>query len=58
MEIFRRILVISRMNPYSRKTIHFGVSLARKYNAKLYILHLFSNPVDMVAINEPGPAEW
>jgi len=54
METIKRILVVSRMNPYSRKIIHSGVSLARKYNAKLYILHLFSNPVDMVAVNAPG----
>lgn len=54
METIKRILVISRMMPYSRKTIKLGVSLARKYDAKLHILHLFSLPVDMMAVNAPG----
>jgi nucleotide-binding universal stress UspA family protein len=48
------ILVISRMSPNSRKAIHFAVSLARKYDAKVLVLHLVSNPVDMMAVNAPG----
>lgn len=54
METIKRILVISRVIPYSRKTIEFGVSLARKYDAKLYVLHLVSKPVDLLAVNAPG----
>ncbi|MSN26237.1 MAG: universal stress protein [Geobacter sp.] len=54
METIKRILVISRMIPYSRKTIKFGVSLARKYDARLYVLHLVSKPVDLLAVNAPG----
>jgi nucleotide-binding universal stress UspA family protein len=54
MENFSNILVISRMIPYSRKAIKAGVSLARKYDAKLLVLHLVSNPVDMMAVNAPG----
>jgi nucleotide-binding universal stress UspA family protein len=54
MENIGRILVISRMIPYSRKAIHFGVSFARKHDADLLVLHLVSNPVDMMAINAPG----
>jgi nucleotide-binding universal stress UspA family protein len=50
----RNILVISRMIPYSREAIKFGVSLARKYDAKLLVLHLVSNPVDLMAVNAPG----
>ncbi len=51
---FRHILVISRMIPHSRETINFGISLARKYDAKLIVLHLVSNPVDLMAVNAPG----
>jgi len=60
MENIRRILVISRMNPYSRKAFHVGVSLARKYDARLHVLHLVANPVDIVAVNAPGlfPEEY
>lgn len=54
MENFRNILVISRMIPYSREAITTGISLARKYNAKLSVLHLVSNPVDLMAVNAPG----
>ncbi|MDD5285855.1 MAG: universal stress protein [Desulfuromonadaceae bacterium] len=54
MKTIRRILVISRMNPYSRKAFQMGVSLARKYGARLYVLHLVSDPVDISAVNAPG----
>lgn len=51
MEYFRNILVISRMIPYSREAIKVGISLARKYDAKLLVLHLVSNPVDLLELN-------
>jgi len=55
MENVRRILVISRLTPFCREAIHYGVSLARKYNAELLVLHLVSNPVaDLKAVNAPG----
>ncbi|HIJ88631.1 MAG TPA: universal stress protein [Desulfuromonadales bacterium] len=54
MEMFHRILVISRMNAYSRKAITVGVSLALKYNAKLHVLHLVSNPVNLMTMNSSG----
>ena len=53
MENFRNILAISRMVTYSLKAIKFGISLASKYDAKLLVLHLVSNPVDMMAVNAP-----
>lgn len=54
MKDFRHILVLSRMIPYSREAIKVGISLARKYDAKLQVLHLVSNPVDLMAVNAPG----
>lgn len=54
MENFKRILVISRMNPYSCKTIEAGISISRKYKAKLYVLHLVSDSVDLMTMNAPG----
>jgi nucleotide-binding universal stress UspA family protein len=54
MENFKNILVISRMIPYSREAIKVGISLARKYDAKLIVLHLVSNPVDLMAVNAIG----
>lgn len=54
MKSFSRILVISRLIPYSRKAIALGVSLARRHDAELFVLHLVSHPVDMMALNAPG----
>ena len=42
------------MIPYNLKAIKIGISLARKYDAKLLVLHLVSSPVDMMAVNAPG----
>jgi nucleotide-binding universal stress UspA family protein len=53
MENIRNILVISRMSSYSLNAIHLGISLARKYDANLMVLHLVSNPVDMMAVHVP-----
>lgn len=47
METIKGILVVSRMNSYSRDAVHFGVSLARRYGAKLSVLHLVANPAEM-----------
>ncbi len=54
MEDYRNILVISRMIPHCLKAITAGISLARKYDAQLTVMHLVSNPVDMMAVNAPG----
>jgi nucleotide-binding universal stress UspA family protein len=53
MKNIRRILVVSRMDSYSRDAVHFGVSFARRYDAKLTVLHLIDNPVD-VTVNASG----
>ncbi|PIY22249.1 MAG: universal stress protein [Deltaproteobacteria bacterium CG_4_10_14_3_um_filter_60_8] len=44
MNEYKRILVVSRMIQSSRKAIHYGVSLAKKYNAELYVIHSIYNP--------------
>ena len=55
MENIKRILVISRMTPYCQEALRCAVALARKYDAKLHVLHLVSNPIaDMKAVNAPG----
>ena len=40
------------MNSYSRDAIRFGVSIARTCDAKLTVLHLTSNPIDLVSMNK------
>ena len=54
MKNIRRILVLSRLTPYCQEVIHCGVSLARTFDAELLVLHLVSNPVEMMAVNAPG----
>ncbi len=39
-----RILAVSRMSNYCRKAIHYGISLAQKYNAELFVIHVMYNP--------------
>ncbi len=41
---YRRILVVSRMIQSCRKAIQYGVSLAQKYNAELFVIHSIYNP--------------
>ena len=54
MKNFAGILVVSRMNSYSRDAVRVGVSLARKNDAKLQVLHLIANPFEMAGVYLPG----
>ncbi len=47
MDEYKRILVVSRMIQSSRKAIQYGVSLAQKYKAQLYIIHSIYNPFSL-----------
>jgi nucleotide-binding universal stress UspA family protein len=55
MKSIKRILVVSRMNSYNLEAIRSGVSLARSCAAKLTVLHLTPNPVDLMPVTTPGP---
>ena len=44
MNEYKRILVVSRMVQSCRKAIQYGVSLAQKYEAELYVIHSIYNP--------------
>lgn len=41
---FKRILVVSRLIQSCRKAVQYGVSLAKKFDAKLYVVHPIYNP--------------
>ena len=43
-----RILAVSRMTNYCRKAIHYGISLAEKYNAELSVIHVMYNPFTLL----------
>ena len=49
----KHILVISRMTKYCKKAVHYGVSLAKKYEAELYVIHVIHNPFGYEGWNLP-----
>ena len=56
MEDIRRILVVSRMSKQCRKAVHYGVSMAQKFGAKLYVIHVVHDPLMFGAWNLPKPS--
>jgi nucleotide-binding universal stress UspA family protein len=58
MEDVKRILVVSSMTKSSRKAIHYGVSLSKKYGTELYVLHVVYHPFgfDIQGWNLPIPS--
>lgn len=47
MNNIKRILVVSRMTQYCQKAIQTGISLAKKYDAELYVIHAVHDPFDL-----------
>ncbi|MEW6521050.1 MAG: universal stress protein [Thermodesulfobacteriota bacterium] len=47
MSEYKRILVVVRMIQSCRKAIQYGVSLARKFDAELYVIHSVYNPIGL-----------
>lgn len=55
MEEIKRILVVSRDTWNCRRAVHYGVSLARTYGAKLFVIHVVHNPFGLRGWNLPMP---
>ena len=53
MKEFRRIMVVATDIKHSRETVHWGISLARKYNAELVVLHVEHDPFGANGWNLP-----
>ena len=53
MEDINRILVVSRMTSECRKAIRFGISMAQKYKAELFVMHVLHDPLIFGAWNLP-----
>jgi universal stress protein A len=47
MSEYQRILIVVRMIQSCQKAIQYGVSLARKYDAELYVIHSVYNPIGL-----------
>jgi universal stress protein A len=53
MEDIKHILVVSRLTSYCRKAVHYGISLSKKYGAKLSVMHVVHNPFGLEGWNLP-----
>jgi universal stress protein A len=49
----KRILVVSRLTAHCRKAVHYGISLAKKFNAGLSVMHVVHNPFGLEGWNLP-----
>lgn len=56
MEEIKRILVVSRDTWNCRKAVHYGVSLARTYGARLYVIHVVHDPFSLQGWNLSMPS--
>lgn len=56
MENINKILVVSRSTHHCRKVLKTGISLAHKYNAHLYVMHVIHDPFNLEGWNLPVPS--
>ena len=56
MDDINRILVVSRSTKYCKKALHYGISLAKCYNSKLYVMHVLHDPFSYDGWNLPIPS--
>jgi nucleotide-binding universal stress UspA family protein len=56
MDGIKRILVVSRSTKYCRKAVHYGILLAKKHEAELYVIHAIHNPFGLEGWNVPIPS--
>ena len=52
----QRILVVSRSTKECQKALHYGVSLAKQFNSKLFVLHVLHDPFSVDGWNLPTPS--
>lgn len=55
MDSVKHILVVSRMVRYDATAIHYGASLAKKYGARLTVIHVIHDPFGIEGWNLPMP---
>ena len=55
MQDIKRILVASRMTKFDRKALQFGISLAKQFNAELFVIHVVHDPFGLEGWNLPVP---
>jgi nucleotide-binding universal stress UspA family protein len=56
MEKFQNILVVSRSTSKCARVLQTGITLARKFDAALHILHIIHDPFSLEGWNLPIPS--
>jgi nucleotide-binding universal stress UspA family protein len=56
METFNNILVVSRSTRHCVKVLRTGIALARKFGARLHVLHIIHDPFSVNGWNLPIPS--
>jgi nucleotide-binding universal stress UspA family protein len=56
MSNLNRILVVSLSTQHCLKAVQWGISLAKNYGAKLFIIHFIHNPFGLEGWNLPIPS--
>ncbi|MCB2147324.1 MAG: universal stress protein [Deltaproteobacteria bacterium] len=56
METFTNILVVSRSTQHCIKVLRTGIALARKFDARLHVLHIIHDPFSLNGWNLPVPS--
>lgn len=56
MDDIKRILVVSRSTKNCKKALHYGITLAKQFNSKLYVLHVIHDPFNVDGWNLPVPS--
>jgi YesN/AraC family two-component response regulator len=56
METFNNILVVSRSTRHCIKVLRTGIALARKFDARLHVLHIIHDPFNVNGWNLPVPS--
>jgi universal stress protein A len=47
MEDFKNILVVTNSTKYCRQALHYGISLAKRYNSVVHVLHLMHDSFNL-----------
>ena len=55
METFKNILVVSRSTEHCVRVLRTGITLARKFDARLHLLHIIHDPFNIDGWNLPAP---
>jgi nucleotide-binding universal stress UspA family protein len=56
MKSFSNILVVSRSNRHCIKVLRTAIALARKFDARLHVLHIIHDPFSVNGWNLPVPS--